>query len=262
MTTHTTHEHGSFSWTDLATNDVAAAKKFYGELFGWTFDDMPSGPGMTYSMCKLGDKVACALYAKGADMRDVPNHWAAYVTVDDVEAATKKAATVGKVVKEPFDVMDAGRMSVVVDPSGAHICLWQAKKNPGATVTRENGAICWMELYSTNVDAAGKFYLTTIGWETQSFDMGPMGTYTMFCRAGEGKDGQVGGMLAMPPNMKGVPSNWLVYFQVEDVDASQKKVESLGGKVVMPAMDIPNIGRFAVVQDGQGATFSIYKNAH
>jgi predicted enzyme related to lactoylglutathione lyase len=262
MTTHTAHKHGTFSWTDLATTDAAGAKKFYGELFGWTFDDMPAGPGMTYSMCKLGKETACALYEKGAEMKDVPSHWAAYVTVDDIEATTRKAATLGKVVKEPFDVMDVGRMSVVQDPSGAVLCLWQAVKHIGATVTKEPGATCWVELYTTNVDAAGKFYVQTIGWETSNFDMGPMGTYTLFSRAGEGKDGQIGGMMAMPPDMKGVPSNWLVYFQSEDVDASVKKVEALGGKVVMPPMDIPNIGRFAIAQDPQGATFSIYKNAH
>jgi predicted enzyme related to lactoylglutathione lyase len=92
--------------------------------------------------------------------------------------------------------------------------------------------------------------------------MGPMGTYTMFSRKGEGKAGQIGGMIAMPAEMKGVPSHWLVYFDTKDVDASVKKAETLGGKVVVPATDIPNIGRFAIVQDTTGAAFALYTNAH
>ncbi len=262
MTTHTEHKHGTFSWTDLATSNAAGAKTFYGALFGWTFDDMPAGPGMTYSMCKLGSETACALYGKGPEMKDIPDHWAAYVTVDDLEAATQRAATVGKVIAEPFDVMDVGRMSVVQDPSGAVLQLWKPIKHIGATVTKVPGAICWVELYTTNPDAAGKFYTQTIGWDTESHDMGPMGTYTLFSRKGEGRTGQIGGMMAMPPTMKGVPSHWLVYFDATDVDASAKKVVSLGGKIIMPPMDIPNIGRFAIAQDTTGATFSLYKNAH
>ncbi|MSP26221.1 MAG: VOC family protein, partial [Myxococcales bacterium] len=124
------------------------------------------------------------------------------------------------------------------------------------------GALCWNELFTTDVGAAGAFYTGTLGWETASFDMGPMGMYTLFSRAGEGKEGQVGGMMAMPPEMQGAPSNWLTYFAVVDVDASAATVSALGGTVVSPPADIPNIGRFAIVQDPQGATFALYKNMH
>jgi uncharacterized protein len=69
-------------------------------------------------------------------------------------------------------------------------------------------------------------------------------------------------MMQMPPNMKGVPSNWVAYFAVTDVDASTKKTNDLGGKTVVPPMDIPNIGRFSIVADPQGAVFALYTNAH
>jgi uncharacterized protein len=263
MPTTTEHKHGTFSWADLGTTDADAAKRFYGGLFGWTFEDMPAGPGMTYAMCKLNGKDVGALYKMGPEMKGMPPHWAAYVTVDNVDERTKKVtANGGKVMKEPFDVMDVGRMSVVQDPSGGTICLWQGKKHHGASVMREPGALCWAELFTTNVDAAGKFYVNTIGWKTETMDMGPMGTYTLFSRPNEGKEGGVGGMMAMPPNMKGVPSHWLNYFQVTDVDASAKKVNELGGKTIMPPTDIPNIGRFSICQDPQGAHFALYKNAH
>lgn len=266
MPTRTSYEHGTFSWLELGTTDSESAKKFYGGLFGWTFDDMPAGPGMTaastYSMCKMGTETVAALYKMGAEMKSVPSHWASYITVTDVDATAKKAATNGgKVVKEPFDVMDVGRMAVIEDPTGATFCLWQAKKHIGATLTGEPGSMAWNELFTRNVDRAGKFYIDTIGWTTESVNMGKMGTYTLFNLANDKKNNK-GGMMPIAPDMKSVPPHWLAYIAVADCDASAKKVTSLGGKVMMDPMDIPNIGRFAIVQDPQGATFALYKGAH
>jgi hypothetical protein len=257
------YKHGTFSWIDLGTTDAAAAKKFYGALFGWTFDDQPAGPGMTYSMCKLGGRDAAALYTMDKAMQGVPPHWASYITVDNVDARTKKAGqNGGKVLKDAFDVMDVGRMSVIQDPTGAIVNFWQPKKHPGAGVVNEPGALTWNELFTDNVDAAGKFYVQTIGWKTEAVDMGPMGTYTLFQRAGEDKEGNAAGMMKLSPDMKGVPPHWLAYFAVADCDASAKKVGELGGKVVVPPTDIPNIGRFAIAQDPQGATFALFKMGH
>jgi predicted enzyme related to lactoylglutathione lyase len=265
MPTQTKYKQGEFSWIELHTTDTDAAKRFYSGLFGWTFDDVPMPEGMgTYTMAKLGDQHVGAITKLNADMAKmgVPPNWASYITVDNVDETTKKVSTNnGKVIKEPFDVMDVGRMAVVQDPSGATVCLWQAKKHIGAGVKGENGALCWNEVFTTNVDAAGKFYANTIGWKTEAVDMGPMGTYTLF-KNGDDKNSNAGGMMPMPPNMKGVPSNWLAYIQVADCDVSAKKVSDLGGKVVMPPMDIPKIGRFAIVQDPAGATFALFKMGH
>lgn len=261
MTTHTSHDPGTFSWVELATNDPAAAKRFYGGLFGWAFDDQPAGPGMIYTMCKLGDRTPGALYEMGKEMAGIPPHWSSYVTVADVDATAKKVtASGGKLLKEPFDVMEFGRMAVAQDPSGAVLCLWQAKLHPGATVKGEPGSLCWNEIYSTDVERAGKFYIDVFGWKTEGVDMGPMGTYTLFKRPGT--DVNVGGMMAMPPTMKGVPSHWMPYFAVADCDASTKKATELGGKTMVPPMDIPNIGRFSIVVDPTGAALALYTNAH
>ena len=257
----TKHEQGSFSWVELATNDSVAAKKFYGRLFGWTFDDMPSGPGMTYTMNKLGDQWASAMYQMGEAMKGIPPHWDVYITVDDVDAVTKKAEANGaSIVKAPFDVMDVGRMSVVKDPTGAVFCLWTARNHIGAGVIHEPGSMTYNELFTSDVDRAGRFYTSTIGWKTEVVDMGPAGMYTLFKRASG--TGNAGGMMPLGPHMKSVPPHWLTYFDVKDVDASAKLVTELGGNVLSSPMDIPNIGRFAVTQDPQGAAFAIYKNAH
>lgn len=260
MPAYTKFEHGDFGWVDLGTTDSEAAKRFYGGLFGWTFDDMPAGPGMTYSMAKIGENVVGGLYKMGAEMKGIPTHWMSYITVTDVDATTTKVSgNGGKVMKEPFDVMDQGRMSVVQDPSGGTVAFWQSKKQTHTTLKRDPGSLCWNELLSTNVDAAGKFYATTVGWKTEGMDMGPMGTYTLFSKDGT-KDTQVAGMMAHP--MKGAPSAWIAYFATKDVDGSVKKVNELGGKVIAPAMDIPNIGRFAIVEDPQGGVFALFKGTN
>jgi hypothetical protein len=245
-----------FSWTDLSTTDVDAAKKFYGALFGWKADDMPMGPGQIYSMQNLGDHTACAISTLGDDMKKmgVPPCWMAYITVDDVDATTKKVAGAGgKVIKEAFDVMDVGRMSVIQDPTGGTLNLWQAKKHIGAGVTGEPGAITWTELMTNNVDRAGKFYATVLGWTPEAVQMGPGMTYTVFKAGGK----QAAGMMAM----KDVPPSWLVYFSVKNTDAIVKKVGELGGKVMAAAQDIPNVGRFAVFTDPQGAAFAVLQPA-
>lgn len=262
MATLTKHEPGTFSYAELATSDAAAGKKFYGGLFGWKFDDQELGPDMTYSMAKLGDQVAGALYKMGTEMAGVPPHWLSYVTVADADATAKKAvAAGGKLIKAPFDVMTSGRMAVFADPTGATFAIWQAKEHIGSTVKGEPGALAWHELYTTNVDAAGKFYVQTFDWKTMSMDMGAMGTYTMFLPESGEKSDHVGGMMAMPPNMKGAPPNWLAYFTAADVDASTKKAGELGGKTLMPPTDIPKVGRFSIVQDPQGAVFALFQSA-
>ena len=263
MPTYDTHKPGTFCWIELMTTDSESAKKFYGGLLGWTFEDNPMGDGQVYTMAKVNGKDAAGIFKMGKEMQGMPPNWGSYIAVEDADATTKKAITNGaKAMKEPFDVMDVGRMAVLQDPSGAFVSIWQAKKHHGVGAKQEIGALCWNELYTTNVDAAGKFYVNTFGWKTESMDMGPMGTYTLFQDPALGKKGNIGGMMNMPPNMKGVPSNWLAYFEVAEVDASTKKATELGGKVLMPAMDIPNIGRFSIVQDPQGAALALYKNAH
>jgi hypothetical protein len=156
--------------------------------------------------------------------------------------------------------MDVGRMSVIQDPTGGTVSLWQAKKHPGAGIVNEPGSLTWNELFTTDPDKAKAFYTGLLGWKTEAVDMGPMGLYTLFKR--EGQDANAAGMMKMPPDMQGAPPHWLAYFAVADCDQSAAKVTKLGGKVLVPPGDIPNVGRFSIVQDPQGATFALFKMGH
>ena len=253
------YKPGYFSWNDLATTDPVAAKKFYAEVLGWKIEDIPI-PNGTYAMARVNGRDVVGI---GGQMEDekkagIPSHWNCYVTVTDVDATVKAATGLGaKVLAPAMEVMDVGRMAVLADPSGAPFCLWQAKSHIGAGITGEPGTIAWNELETGDVDRCGGFYSKLFGWSAQVQDMGNM-KYTLF---NLGKD-QVAGMMphsAQTP--KGTPSHWTVYFAVANCDAIAKKVTSLNGKQVVPPTDIPDVGRFAMFFDPQGAWFAILQPA-
>jgi predicted enzyme related to lactoylglutathione lyase len=149
-------------------------------------------------------------------------------------------------------------MAVIADPSGATFCLWQQKKHIGAAVWAEHGALSWAELQSRNLDACGKFYAKLFHWEPSTVSPVPGSQYTLFYA---GKD-QRGGMQAINPMAPaGMPSHWTTYFAVDNCDQRVAQAGKLGGKVIWPGTDIPNVGRFAILADPQGATFGILQCA-
>ena len=118
------------------------------------------------------------------------------------------------------------------------------------------GSFVWYELMSTDVAAAKTFYSKVVGWTSEDLPM-PESTYTLLRVA----QTQVGGMMPIPKDAAGMRPCWMGYVSVDDVDAGAVKVQRLGGEVHKAPTDIPNVGRFAVVTDPQGAAFYIFKSA-
>jgi len=251
------YKAGTFCWVELGTNDGEAAKKFYTELFGWSFTENPVGPGMVYTMLKRDGKDVGGLYQMPSEMtsQGIPPHWLSYVSVASADESAAKAKELGAtLMKEPFDVMTVGRMAVVQDPTGAVFALWQAGTHKGSGIVNVPNSFCWNELVTPDTEKAGNFYAGLFGWGKNVQQMGPM-TYTSFMNG----DRPAGGMYTPGPEMGNVPPHWLVYFAVDDTDAKLKQAGELDGKTIAPAMDIPGTGRFAIVQDPQGAVFGIIK---
>jgi uncharacterized protein len=241
---------GEFCWAELSTSDNAGAKQFYTSLFGWGYHDNQMGEDMVYTMLNKGGKNVGALYKD--TLSGAPPHWGLYVSVTNAdETAGKVAGLGGKVVMEPFDVMTFGRMAVIQDPQGAYLSLWQPKDHPGFGVVDEPGALCWAELNTSDVAAAGAFYTGLFGWGSKGGDTG----YTEF-QVGERS---IAGMMAITPEMGPVPPHWLAYYQVTDCDQTVAKARDLGATIHVPGMDIPGVGRFGVIQDPQGAVFAVVK---
>lgn len=253
----TNHATGSFCWVDLATTDTSAAKAFYSGLFGWTADDRPTDRGPPYTMlCKDGKSVS-ALFGLAPEMGDQPR-WQAYISVEDVDAAVDAAAALGaRVIMPPMDVMQAGRMAAIQDPAGAAVCLWQAGEHAGAQLQNESGAQCWLELQTTDKPLVARFYGGLLGWTTRTSKSVMEGRYEIFVCDGA----EVGGMMQIEPDWGPVPPNWRVYFGVDDCDAAVARAVNLGGKALFPTMEVAEVGRFAFLQDPQGAVFAVIQHS-
>lgn len=252
---------GSFCWVEVATIDSARTRTFYRELFGWTFEDRPTGDGGVYSIGRLRGKDILGLYELTAAMREqgVPPHWMAYIAVDDTDATCRAVTDLGgKVVQAPFDVAEVGRLAVVADPTGAHFSLWGAQSHPGSGIQGEPGTPCWFELATKGLDRAEEFYTRLFGWKLKKSDAGGM-AYHEFTNPG--CTYPMGGMMELRPEHGPVPPHWTIYFMVNDVDQDAGRLARLGGTVLVPPMDIPKVGRFAVLRDPAGAVFSIFKLA-
>ena len=113
-----------FVHIELATTDLAKAKEFYGSLFAWKLEDVPMGPGMTYTMVGVGEGTGGGMMKH--PVPGAPSAWLAYVQVDDVVAATKKAGALGaKIMRDVTPIPGHGQFSVIIDPTGAALALWQ-----------------------------------------------------------------------------------------------------------------------------------------
>jgi predicted enzyme related to lactoylglutathione lyase len=245
------------AWVDLSTSDAAAAREFYSQLFGWKIEVNPDPQYGGYGMADVGGKRVAGIAPKMSP--EAPTAWSIYIGTDDADDLAKKVqAAGGKVVAAPFDVGDQGRMAVFQDPTGAVISAWQPKAMNAALATGEPGSFAWAELSSRGVDKAIPFYKKVFGWATKSSPMGPdQPPYTEFQLGGESIAGGQE-MQAMVPAQ--VPSYWLVYFAVADVDKSFKAATQAGARELVAPMEFPG-GRFAIVTDPQGASFGLLKMA-
>ena len=254
MGKRTQYPPGTMSWADLATSDPRDAKRFYGGVFGWEFDDMPAGDGMTYTMCKLGRDDVAALAEQQSQEREMgnPPHWNNYVTVEDVDASAGRATDLGgTVVLEPFDVLSAGRMAVIQDPTGAMLALWTPRDHIGATRVNEPGCLTWNDCMTSDPTRAREFYEGLFGWRYEAMGAGD-GDYWI-CFNGERSNGR----LLATPN-EGMPSFWYPYFAVKSVDDTKAKIEAAGGNPMVGPQEVPQ-GRFVVAADPQGAVFAIFE---
>lgn len=266
MGERTGYEAGTFSWTDLGTTDAAGAKAFYTGLFGWEPEDVPVDGGGVYTMLRVDGKTVGALY----ESEDVPHPaWLSYVTVEDADATAARARELGaNVITEPFDVMTAGRMAVLQDPTNAVFAIWQPNESIGAELVNDPGSMALNQLNTSDPDAAQGFYADLFGWRAEFTGTDEQDYWGLY-----NGDNLNGGMMPLPEQAAeaGAPSHWLVYFTTADLDAGIAKITELGGAVMVPPMEIsggssspgaepePALSRIAVAQDPQGAVFALFE---
>lgn len=244
---------GAPIWLDLNTTDLEKAKAFYGALFGWELTDTGEEFGH-YNIATLNGASIAGVMLKAPEMGEMPDSWTTYLAVDDADA-TAEAATAanGTVMFEPMAVGPLGTMAIIADPTGAAFGIWQPQEHHGYEIWGEHGAPAWHELMTLDFDAASAFYSSVFGVSvnTSESEVGPR--YATFTIEGDDKAGLMDANGLMP---EGVPSNWVVYFGVNDTDAAIEVALANGGSVLAPAADI-DWGRFALLADPHGAAFAI-----
>jgi uncharacterized protein len=251
MPEFTSYLPGTPCWTDVTSTDLPRAVDFYTGLFGWEAEVAEEPEAGGYTMFTLNGKNVAAGSPPLGDA--AASYWTTYIASDDADATAEKIrAAGGTVMMDPFDVFDAGRMTIATDPTGATFGVWQANRHIGAQLANEPGTLNWNECQTGDPAAAGAFYSAVFGHGYEERPMtegGPV--YGVLLVDGRG----VAGVLELAGEMKDIPPNWSPVFSVADSDETVAKARQLGGTALMPGMDLPGIGRLAVIQDPTGAVF-------
>jgi predicted enzyme related to lactoylglutathione lyase len=241
MGERTSYPPGTFSWAELATTDAEAAKSFYTDLFGWEYDDRKIPDDGVYSMALLGGKSVAALFSSAGQ----PPRWNSYVTVASADDATMRAQDAGaEVIAEPFDVMDAGRMAVFSDPTGAVLSIWEPGGNIGAELINTSGSMTWNDLVTSDPDTAAAFYRDVFGWRIE--EVPDAGGYRVIYNGERGN----GGIFPR----EDAPPMWVPYFGHDDVE---RLARDLGERTLAGPMPMWQ-GRIATFADPQGAVFCVW----
>ncbi|MHC3469273.1 VOC family protein [Streptomyces sp. 7R007] len=226
-------------WVDAQLPDVEAGKRFYGELFGWTFEEAHGG-----SVWARKDGEPVASLARKADGR-LPTVWTVYFATPDAESLADRIFDAGgQVVTAPLPVADLGTTALVTDPEGAVFGIWQPHRHPGFGRRHEPGTFAWAELYARDTEAANTFY-------------GGLFHEALFGPDAEPDFGRAAVSEVFPAEM---PPHFLVHFGVEDCTAALGTVNRLGGRVQAPPFET-SYGKVAVVTDDQGASFALLERS-
>jgi uncharacterized protein len=242
-------------WVDLGTSDVADAKRFYTELFGWTAHVSGDDYG-GYTIFNLDGRAAAGagpLFGEGQ-----PTAWSTYISTDDVdETAMLVEDAGGKVLVPPFDVGVQGRMAACLDPAGAPFSVWQAGTMAGAEVLDVPGALTWSELITRDVERSAAFYGHVFGWVARDSQAAGMPHLT-WERGGR----MIGGLQPMvgPGWPADLAAHWMPYFAVRHCDETTDLARGLGGQIVRAPANVA-MGRYAVIEDPEGGIFSIMESA-
>jgi uncharacterized protein len=259
-------------WVDTNQPDPSAAVGFYRGLFGWEFEDVaPAGSGTTYAIGRIRGRDAGAVSSIAPGEPPVAK-WNTYVWVEDADETVARARHAGgTVVAEPFEVPEAGRMAVIVDPEGAAFCIWQSRGHKGAKVVNEHGSVNFNGLATRDPEGARAFYGAVFGWKTLELPSGTTWTLPGYgdhleeinpgVRAMMSQMNAPEGFIDVVANLQPIADDdsetqpgWNVTFGVDDVAIIATRARQLGGDVVTEPFDAPWC-RLAVIKDPQGATF-------
>ncbi|MGA8117651.1 MAG: VOC family protein [Actinocatenispora sp.] len=246
MVKRTNYPSGAPCWVDVSVPDRESAQRFYGGVFGWKFVDQGADAGH-YTMCELDGVPVAGMMQPPQDGAEMPPQWSVYLSTGDVDRAVRTVTgNGGRLMVDPMDVMDAGRMAFGIDPAGAVFGMWQPGRHIGSQRWGDPGSVGWSELITRDGGTADAFYQSIFDYDRQEQLSGGDVDYSIWSAGGE----QVCGRWATADQTP----QWSTYFSVRDTDRSIETVSEQGGRVEREPWDTP-YGRMATVTDPWGAQF-------
>jgi len=248
------HNVGQFVWYDLLTNDLEGAKRFYGGLFGWSFEDGGEEEPV-YTTIVHADRAIGGIAYTAKMQREVnASQWVSNLSVADVDQAVEYViGQGGTIAAEAQDLPDRGRVAVIRDPQGALVALVRSQSGDPELDRNKVGSWLWTELWTRDSEASIDFYAGLVGYEHRGLDDGAPGAYFVFDRDGQAMAG------VLSYDLEQVQPNWLPYILVDDPAAIVERVEALGGRVLIPPDPDIRGGSAAVIADPSGAALTIQK---
>ncbi|AEY87433.1 hydroxylase [Streptomyces hygroscopicus subsp. jinggangensis 5008] len=242
---------GTPCWADAMFSDVEGAKRFYGDVLGWTFGESSSEYGH-YTQA-YADGKAVAAVVPPMPGQEGQSQWCLYFASPDAAATAEKIReNGGEVLMEPMQVGEFGTMCLAREPSGAVFGVWQAGTHEGFEATATPGAYCWAEVFTREPEQADAFLAAVFPYRMKEIEDDAV-DFRMF---DVGEDTVLGRMRMTDDFPPEVPSYINVYFTVGDCDAAVDRAVKLGGILRFGPMSSP-FGRFAALSDPQGANFSV-----
>jgi predicted enzyme related to lactoylglutathione lyase len=246
---------GKIIWNDLVTEDLEAARRFYGELFGWSFEPAATRDGRPYVVARSRKVLVAGIVqiARPAD-HVIYSRWLPYASVKDVDASVAKATAEGATVVAAARDVGFGRVAVIVDAEGAVMGLARSRIGDpdDRTTAPADGRVLWTELIANDPDAATRFYANVIGYVPHTIERHG-GAYTLLASGGVDRAG-----IFRNPSEQATPT-WLTSFGVDDPAAAAARAQSLGGKIILPPSQQLRGGTMALVEDPTGALLILQK---
>lgn len=250
-------------WAELVTPDLGHAERFYGALFGWSqlAETTPAGVGGDSVRSQACDTASIAALDPAARARGAVPAWLPHVAVEDLDATSDRVLSLGGVIVAPAEDLDHGlRRMTIADPTGAHLALWEShatRSSPSAARSLpHHGTLCWGELATHDAPRAVAFFEALLGWVAVEQHVEGERRFELHL------DGVPFAHITQMNDAWGdAPPHWMIYFGVDDVERAVDRVRTLRGAVRVPPMVLAGVGRIAVVQDAQGAYFSLLASA-
>lgn len=254
------HDKGSFCWFEVVSTEPAKSGKFFKEVLGWSTSGVELPDGLPpFDLIQLDGEDVGGMYALTNDMKaaGTPPHVLGYIAVDDLDAALGKVESLGgKILMGRMAVGDKGHMAMIATGEGAVNCLWESNTHTGSQVCGVHGTPCWFELNSRDAAGVARFFSKLLDLDVRTVpfpDPNCPGDYTIL---GKGEK-RYFGILQMSEEWGEMPSHWMTYFQVDDIQAACTAIKEAGGEVCYDPFELTDVGQIAICADPCKVYFTV-----